>query len=649
MSIKITHEDFVKRIHKLSPELEIRGTYIAAKKRIEVRCTICGNVWFPFCDSLSHGHSCKKCKNQQMGKVFKTPQDEIVLKVKNLVGDNIILVSEYKNNRTPLTFHCNICGKDFQKTIVRFCDSPKCPICNHTKCVKGINDLWTIRPDIAELLLNPNEGYTHTDVGSELLDWKCTCGTIIPKKPIFRVLRYGICCPCCNDNLSYPNKFMYNLLNQLHVDFMPEKIFDWSHKKKYDFYIPSKNYIVEMHGMQHYIDVPNFNSEKTKVHSNDVFKKQIALNNGIALYDEIDARYSNCNHIKDSILSSKFNGIFDLSKVDWQECDKSARKSILYDICKAWSDGKKIIDIASEFKIHTSTVSSYLVVGEKLNLCSYDPIESRKSCCKSVVCETTGEIFSTMEEANLKYNAPKISSCCSGKTNYSGRLPTGERLFWRYYIEGEIVVPRQFDVYKNKSSVPVVCTNTNEVFESAKEAANTYKTWSSSILDCCKGVVPHSGKLESGEKLVWKYYYESDKNNNSKVIKKGHPVICITTGEIYSHIKIASEKTGANVIMIRRCCQGKSEFAGRLPDGTKLLWDFYIEGFDYSKGTINEKPISKKISPVYCINTMETFNSMTAASKTYNINHTLISGCCSGKLSFAGYLPNGEKLQWRYA
>lgn len=53
-------------------------------------------------------------------------------------------------------------------------------------------------------------------------------------------------------------------------------------------------------------------------------------------------------------------------------------------------------------------------------------------------------------------------------------------------------------------------------------------------------------------------------------------VICITTGEIFGTMKEASIKYNLkNIAGIQGCCKGRNKSAGKLPDGTKLVWEYY--------------------------------------------------------------------------
>ena len=81
-------------------------------------------------------------------------------------------------------------------------------------------------------------------------------------------------------------------------------------------------------------------------------------------------------------------------------------------------------------------------------------------------------------------------------------------------------------------------------------------------------------KLRNGIKK----YYET--NNHTPPWSKS--VICVTTGEIFSTIKKGAQNYNITS-SIRECCNHNREFAGELPDGTRLQWEWYEEGKEYIK------------------------------------------------------------------
>ena len=51
-------------------------------------------------------------------------------------------------------------------------------------------------------------------------------------------------------------------------------------------------------------------------------------------------------------------------------------------------------------------------------------------------------------------------------------------------------------------------------------------------------------------------------------------VKCITTGEIFASADEAAQAYDVEKSNIRKCCNGKLKIAGKLSDGTKLIWEF---------------------------------------------------------------------------
>ena len=76
-------------------------------------------------------------------------------------------------------------------------------------------------------------------------------------------------------------------------------------------------------------------------------------------------------------------------------------------------------------------------------------------------------------------------------------------------------IKRKLIVAKNKKEKTVICTTTNKIFNSIKEAAEYYKCNSSKIVEVCKGRRKTCGKSPDGIPLEWMYYmkYLEDINN----------------------------------------------------------------------------------------------------------------------------------------
>ena len=182
--------------------------------------------------------------------------------------------------------------------------------------------------------------------------------------------------------------------------------------------------------------------------------------------------------------------------------------------------------------------------------------------------------------------------------------------------------------------------------------AEKYNVGNTSISHCCNEELKSAGKLDDGTPLVWMYYDEylniTEEEIQEKLNKKDIRVILLNTKEIFPTMKQCVEKYDVSYSNISQCCSGKIKKAGKLNDGTPLVWMYYR---DYSNITEEEKrnKMKEADSRVILLNTNEIFPSITEGAKEYNINQGNISQCCNKKLKSAGKHPvTGEKLIWMF-
>ncbi|MGL5330599.1 MAG: hypothetical protein ACRDD7_15110 [Peptostreptococcaceae bacterium] len=218
--------------------------------------------------------------------------------------------------------------------------------------------------------------------GKEVLLICPDCGNVMEAR-VGYVFRKGKMSCICGDGFSYPEKFMYDILKQLSVYFetqySPNYLILNGSQKRSDFYIPSLNLVIETDG--------GLGHEGGKVHgrSNKTIQECVFIDrwkdeqhklNGIKTI-RIDCFESDMEYIKNSILNSKFNNLFDLSKIDWLKCNEFALGSLVKDICDYWNNKeecKVTSDLAEEFKLNRTTIIDYLKRGNS----DYNPKDEIK-------------------------------------------------------------------------------------------------------------------------------------------------------------------------------------------------------------------------------------------------------------------------------
>lgn len=366
--------------------------------------------------------------------------EEFLQKLEDL-GIKYIPLEEYKGCEVKIKW---LCYKDvshiFEAKPSHIFDNHGCPYCSGRRPIKGKTDLWTTHPKIASMLLNSDEGHEYSAGSHHKTDWVCpNCGTAIKDKTIKNVVKQGLSCSFCSDAVSYPEKFISEMLRQLKVDYIFNRATEWSNNKRYDFNIKDKSLIIESHGEQHYDDfnLRNYNVKTRTLEEekeNDAYKMKLALDNGVQKYIVLDCRVSDAEFVKNSILNSDLNGIFDLSCVDWNKCHMATFDSITMDICNLWNDGLHYVNkIANIVGIGRGAVIRRLKLCSELGLCDYKigasigQTLSENKNRKRVLCVETGKVYESITSVQSDgYTPSKVSNCCHK------RQKTYKELHWEF-------------------------------------------------------------------------------------------------------------------------------------------------------------------------------------------------------------------------
>ena len=428
-----TQEEFEQELYKINPNIQIIGKYV------NCRCKIDNYEWNPKAAHLLEGHGCPKCAGEP-----RYTQTEFEQKVHS-INSNIIILSKYVNANTRIKCKCSIDGYEWYPMPSNILRGENCPVCrNSSKSVfKGVNDMWTTNPELAKLLANPKDGYKYTQCSNQYVDWKCpNCGNIIKNKMINQIQRAGLSCRRCGDGISYPEKFMYSFLQQLHINFITQYSHtnaNWcsynNYRVMYDFYIPLLNCIIETHGLQHYKERDTssiYHNTLRKEQENDKFKKQLAIRNGIKEenYIVIDCRCSTIEWIKNSILHSQLSKLFDLSQINWIECHKYAVNSLVKLVCeyKKGHNDLTFVQTGKHFNLGRQTIRKYLKQGEKLGWFDYNCNNKELSSTK-VQCVELNKMYESISSAMKLLNISNhhIGDCCKDRNKTAGGY------HWMYY------------------------------------------------------------------------------------------------------------------------------------------------------------------------------------------------------------------------
>ena len=320
--------------------------------------------------------------------------EKLWLQNKHFSNEEFDITEEYINSTTKINCRCYLGHMWSVRPAHLLHNNCGCPYCCGNAIWKGFNDLWTTRPDIAKLLKNYDDGYKFGQYSNQKTEFVCPRCDCVVVKSIDGVSRQGLSCSLCADGVSYPNKFGRALLRQLPIeDFEYEYSPKWAHPYRYDNYFKykGKSYILEMDGSFHFEEKTCSKLSLEEVKQIDDIKTKIANDHDIAVI-RIDCRISNFDYIKQSILWSKLNQLFDLSLIDWDLCDKTSCNSFVKTACDLYMSGiHSTTMIGRMLCVSSKTIVDYLKRGTRVGWCDYalkDSVQRRVIAIQKLVVVT---------------------------------------------------------------------------------------------------------------------------------------------------------------------------------------------------------------------------------------------------------------------
>lgn len=449
-SVSMKPEVFNEMIEKLYPQkYTILGKYTKSSERIKVKYNDCGHIAEPKAAYLRQGAGCPICNR---GTVMT--HEEFFNIFSGFTNDKFELLSFYKNRKTNLKIKHRICGTIFSRNASvllskKVCHCPKCYSASAVTLVKGVNDIFTVNPELAKLLANPEDAYNFTSNSKHKALFRCPyCGKE-ELKNILSVNTYGLCCSNCNSNYSYGERFVSNMLYSLNIPFEHEYSPEWAKPYRYDFKFEynSKKYIIEVDGAFHFSDNTRAGISKEQALDIDRIKEQLAVEHGFEIV-RLNYNYSysipKFETIKNSITTSQLYQILPLHNINFEKIDEIADKSVMEVIVNKWNDMKEksLQELCKDMHISDTQLRQYLYKAADQHRINESVAEIKELNRKSglnmygpkhkimIQCNETGEVFNTINEANKKYHCNIYNYFRDENRKHAGVTPDGVKLTW---------------------------------------------------------------------------------------------------------------------------------------------------------------------------------------------------------------------------
>lgn len=127
-----THEQFVREMELINPNIDIIGTYIGAKTKVLVKCKIDNCEWYTYPTSLLQGVGCPECKKYTLSKLNCKSHDQFIKEVRQ-VNKDIEIISRYCNCAIKIKCRCKLCKHEWYTLPSSPISGVGCPNCRKSK------------------------------------------------------------------------------------------------------------------------------------------------------------------------------------------------------------------------------------------------------------------------------------------------------------------------------------------------------------------------------------------------------------------------------------------------------------------------------------------------------------------------------------
>lgn len=525
----------------------------------------CGYTWnsaiFTVSNSILNGHTgCPNCS-----KKYQNTIDEFLSLLENK-EPNIRYLEGFVSMWDKCWCLCLVCGSKIFREPANIIEHKNhlsaCPVCNGRQIGDGSefkNSIWAneCARNIWKQYVDENFMQTHMPYSKDEISIPCPDCGVIKNTTVNAITSAGRLACKCGDSNSYPNKFVFNVIQQLKLSCECEYIPDWAPEFRYDCYLKEKNIIIENHGLQHY-EYVGFGRSLEEEQENDRIKEELAMNNNIYKYIVLDCRKSTIEWIKKSIMNSELPNLYHFTEydIDWMEADKYATKNIIKQMCQEWENGLAIEDAAVKYGRAVTTIQDWLRKGFNFGWCSYDPSFLKTK----VYCFQLDKEFPSGSQAEKDTGVSSLSilQCCRGLSCSAGIRPiTKEPLVWCFANEKDTFIPKD-----NASMKKVICIETMVEYKSEAEATKAMCGKSKqNIGRACLG------QIHTAYGYHWSFADElTDEKIEQAKTDRVKPayfyVYCLDTGIVYPSVVNAQSTTGDwhiyDFIMGTRKYAGKS-------------------------------------------------------------------------------------------
>jgi predicted nucleic-acid-binding Zn-ribbon protein len=210
--IRYSTESFSNIVDKITDdEYSVLGKYVNNNTKIQMKHMSCDNIYTVRPADFLRGRRCPKCSKEEQNRKQTKTQSQFIKEVFDIVGNEYIVLSEYKSTHTKLNIKHNICNYIWNVAPSSFLSGSRCPNCAGRKR----KTTESFKQEIYDLFKNEYvvlEEYSNCDTYIRFRH--NLCNTEFDTTP-YCFLNLGRMCPKCNKGMRKTSEIFKSIIFDL--------------------------------------------------------------------------------------------------------------------------------------------------------------------------------------------------------------------------------------------------------------------------------------------------------------------------------------------------------------------------------------------------------------------------------------------------
>lgn len=132
-----THEEYVKEVAKINPNIEVISEYVSTAQKVTFKCKKCGCEWTTCPGNVLKGKGCYWCGKKSMGLKMRKSDDEFKQDIKRK-NPEIEVIGTYTKDKVKVLCRCSRCSNEWYAFPSSLQGGHGCPYCKSSNGERAV-------------------------------------------------------------------------------------------------------------------------------------------------------------------------------------------------------------------------------------------------------------------------------------------------------------------------------------------------------------------------------------------------------------------------------------------------------------------------------------------------------------------------------